>query len=157
MKHCPTCHCDQPEKETRYHLSQMNVTALLKFAKARQILGKQDIHARREMFSVQGDCPFRLTYDELNNLSFLRQHALLVHADPEHPRSGVWRMTERAWDFILGREAIPSVAIGVNGHPVRREGNMIHIADYKELLPAIYELREAYGKPKVAETANLFS
>src|SRR5438105_287472 len=105
-QHCPTCRCGEPAKETKYRLNSGHVSALMKFAKAVHILGRNSIHIRREMYSVTPDCPFKLGADEWTNFSYLRIFGLVVHADPEKPRSGYWTLTKRGGEFLRGEAAI---------------------------------------------------
>jgi hypothetical protein len=106
-------------KATWYRLQPAHVRALIKFHLAVLRLGNR-VHIREQMYDVKGDCPYRLTYDELNNFSYLRTFALVHHAD-ENERSGYWLMTTLGAKFLKGDAPVPTKKLILNGAIIKTD------------------------------------
>jgi hypothetical protein len=133
LENCPTCGASR--KATWYKLQPGHLRALVKFHRAILHYGRNRIHIRKEMYDVTGDCPFRLTLDELTNFSFLRTFALVHHADL-NPRSGYWLMTELGARFLKGEKVVHTRKLISNGQIIERDqASLKHIGEFKGKLP----------------------
>lgn len=133
LENCPTCGASR--KATWYKLHPGHVRALVKLHRAILAYGKNRIHIREEMYEVKGDCPFRLTLDELTNFSFLRTFGLVHHAD-ENPRSGYWLMTELGARFLKGEKVVHTRKLISNGQIIDRDQNSLKaIGEFRGKVP----------------------
>lgn len=146
------------KKPAAHSLTKMHVSALFKFREAVRHYGRNRIHIRQEMYDVKGECPFRLTYDELNNWTKLRYFALAVHADRDATRSGYWTMTKLAGSFLRGEEKVAKQVYTYNSHPVAHSDETVNILEYRQQLPSFESYYDFAPRTSSApETQKLFT
>lgn len=153
---CVTCietkkciHCHEDWRETEYRLSSGHVSALFKLRDAVLHYGRNSIHIQREMHAVAETCPFKLSDSEHSNFSYLRIHGLAI-PDQNRP-SGHWLLTTRGAEFLKGDLPIPQTAFARNGHPVRHEGAMVTVHEYRTKIPKSFYEMPAVEPSKVAQ------
>jgi hypothetical protein len=133
LDNCPTC--GQSRNARWYTLHPGHVRALVKFHRAILHYGRNRVHIRKEMYDVAGDCPFKLTYDEINNFSFLRTFALVAHFDQDAPRSGEWLMTKLGAEFLKGTNFVPARKLVFNGEIMERDKRLVHVTEFRGKIP----------------------
>lgn len=161
---CQTCittekcvHCEADLALKVHRLTALHIESLFKFRAAVQYYGRNSIHLRDDM-RAEG-CPFRLSDDSWTNFAALRYFGLAVHADAKNPRSGLWKITDRAGAFLRGKIAIPRKVFTFRGHPVDppEPVKLVHVLEYRRELPSFetyYDFKPAASKP--VHTAQLF-
>lgn len=145
--------CGAEEVTARHTLSPMLVEALYKFREAVFHYGRNRIHFRDDM-GAEG-CAFKLSFDQINNMSKLRYHGLIAHADKENTRSGFWVLTSRGNQFLQGEIQIPRVALSRNDRVIGHEGESISIKDIEGGKWLVRDTSEHPERPKVATTAPM--
>lgn len=143
---CRSCGREE-EPIARHTLSPMLVEALYKFREAVRHYGRNRIHFRDDM----GAGPFKLSFDQINNMSKLRYHGLIVHADKDNRRSGYWVLTSRGNQFLQGEIQIPRVALSQNDAVVGHEGELIHI---KQIEGGQWLVRDTSEHPEKVESTT---
>jgi hypothetical protein len=160
---CQTCittnkcaHCEADLELSRHSLSTMYVEALFKLRAAVRHYGRNSIHLRKDM---PAGSPFGLTFDQVTNFGKLRYFGLAVHADDQNPRSGLWKITERAGAFLRGEIAIPRKVFTFRGHPVPSPESVkpVHILEYRKELPSFETFYDFTPAPSKPQTAQLFA
>jgi hypothetical protein len=145
------------KKPAQHSLTSMMVEALFKFRLAVRTLGRNDIHIRKEMYDVRGECPYHLTYDQLNNWSKLRFFGLSVHANEKNKRSGHWLLTHRGGAFLRGEIPVARKVWTFAGHPIEvpESSLLVRIEDYKSQLPEYETYQDFKPAPKAAPQLTL--
>lgn len=141
------------KKPAGHSLLAGHVSALLKLRRAVLHFRKNEIHIRKQMHTVRGKCPFRLSYDEINNFTKLRYHGLAAKAD----RRGYWLLTTRGGQFLRGELSIPETVITFANAVAGHTGPLIHISKFAPLVPEFDKLTYTESKPAPRPTQSIFA
>lgn len=154
---CP--HCGARQRAYWHSLTPGLVSALVKLLIAVKHYNRNRIHIHQEMKAIKGS-PFQLTDFEWNNMSALRFHALVAHADKENRRSGYWLITAKGGQFLRGEISVPKRVKTFRDKVIEHSPDLVHIRNFAGKTPE-FESDKAYEYPrelvaKKAEQPKLF-
>lgn len=95
-----------------------------KVVEYRHTLNQALVHALGRLYQLGGQAHINdlgLSFSTINNFQKLRYWFLVdkVQSEEGHTRSGVWRLTDRGWDFVDGVIQVPRRAWTYRGEHVR--------------------------------------